>query len=103
MMMCIQDHQLFKTHGDTYWRIYRDTIELLLTEASARRSRLDLHPGQPDGYPAGYIVPRFSFVRRSARSISSSGSFGKISTYPPASLPERPSSTGSSSLPSSAP
>ncbi|HQJ10196.1 MAG TPA: hypothetical protein PLF54_14405, partial [Deltaproteobacteria bacterium] len=64
MMMCIQDHQLFKTHGDTYWRIYRDTIELLLTEASARGHGSIFILVQPDGYPAGYIVPRFSFIEK---------------------------------------
>lgn len=64
MMTCIRDHSLFKTHGDAYWRIYRDTIELLLTEASARGHGSIFLLVQPDGHPTGYIAPRFSFSEK---------------------------------------
>ncbi len=64
MMMCIRDHSLFKEHGDAYWRIYRDTIELLLTEASARGHGSIFILVEPGGYSSEYIVPRFSFRER---------------------------------------
>lgn len=61
LMGCIQDHALYKTHGDAYWRIYRDTIELLLAEASARGHGSIFILVNPGDYPAEYIAPRFSF------------------------------------------
>jgi hypothetical protein len=32
----IEQHELFKKHGDSYWHIYRDSLDFLLSEAASR-------------------------------------------------------------------
>lgn len=32
----IERHELYKKHGDSYWHIYRDSLDFLLSEAAAR-------------------------------------------------------------------
>lgn len=32
----IEQHELYKKHGDSYWHLYRDSLDFLLSEAAAR-------------------------------------------------------------------
>ncbi|MFA5652910.1 MAG: putative sensor domain DACNV-containing protein [Desulfomonilia bacterium] len=61
LMEFIKDQPLYKTYEAAYWRIYRDVIEMLLSEASARG-----HGSIFIFLPAGslkekYYLPRFHF------------------------------------------
>jgi len=61
LMEAIQDQSLYKTYGDAYWRIYRDVIEMLLSEASAR-GHGSIFILLPSGdVQRKYYLPRFDF------------------------------------------
>jgi len=64
LMEAIKDQPLYKTYGAAYWRIYRDVIEMLLSEAAARG-----HGSIFIFLPAGnrqekYYLSRFHFQER---------------------------------------
>ena len=56
----IQGQPLFETYGDSYWRIYRDVVEMLLSEASSR-GHGSIFVLLPEGGEEKYYIPRFSF------------------------------------------
>src|SRR5690606_8138031 len=56
----IQGQPLFETYGASYWRIYRDVVEMLLSEASSR-GHGSIFVLLPEGGEEKYFLPRFSF------------------------------------------
>lgn len=66
MMNSVRDHPLYIKYGDSYWRIYRDAIELLLSESAARGhgSIFVLLPSE--NIRTRHIIPRFSFHEKTS-------------------------------------
>lgn len=66
MINCVRDHALHVKYGDSYWRIYRDAVELLLSEAAARGhgSIFVLLPSE--NLRMRHFIPRFSFHEKTS-------------------------------------
>jgi hypothetical protein len=62
LVMCIQDQELYETYGDAFWRLYRETIELLLSEAGQRGHGSIFALVLPGSKAGDYYIPRFGFV-----------------------------------------
>ncbi|MFY9399109.1 MAG: putative sensor domain DACNV-containing protein [Desulfomonilia bacterium] len=56
----IRGQPLFETYGESYWRIYRDMVEMLLSEASSR-GHGSIFILLPEGGKEEYYIPRFRF------------------------------------------
>lgn len=61
MVRCIQDHELYGVYGDAYWRLYRETVELLLSEAGQRGHGSIFAFVLPGTRVEDLIIPRFGF------------------------------------------
>jgi hypothetical protein len=61
LVQCVQDHELYGAYGDAYWRLYRETVELLLSEAGQRGHGSIFALVMPEAKIEGCITPRFGF------------------------------------------
>lgn len=62
LMESIRDQPLYVTYGEAYWRIYRDIIEMLLSEASSRGHGSIFIFLPPDSLQEKFYIKRFHFV-----------------------------------------
>ena len=64
LMEAIRNQSLYITYGDAYWRVYRDVVEMLLSEASSRGhgSIFILLPSE--SLERKYYIPRFNFLEK---------------------------------------
>jgi len=61
LVQSVQEHELYTKYGDAYWRLYRETMELLLAEAGTRGHGSIFVLVPPAALPVSHVIPRFGF------------------------------------------
>lgn len=64
LAQCVQGHELYARYGDAYWRLYRETIELLLSEAGQRGHGSIFALVLPGANAMEFVFPRFGFTEK---------------------------------------